>query len=67
MSDTEKTATEPWGVHFEDLRGGRYWVVEVPGNTDPDAFTIHEDDGGEAMCRRIAQLPVLEALANGQP
>ena len=66
MSSPETTLPEPWSVHFEDLRGGRYWVVNVPGIEDPDAFTIHEVDGGEAICRRIAQLPVLEAL-HGKP
>lgn len=59
---SETTKPEPWDVWHEDLRGGRYWCVRVPGVED--TITIHEDDSGEATCRRIARLPVLEAMEN---
>lgn len=63
-NDQNQTTTpEPWPVHFEDLRGGRYWCIRVPGMDE--TIDIHEDDGGEVLARRIANLPVLE-VAHGK-
>jgi len=61
QDDRSQTTTEPqpWNVWPEDLRGGRYWCVRVPGMSE--TLDIHEADGGEALARRIANLPVLEA------
>lgn len=60
MSTREQPTVEPWPVHCEDLRGGRYWCVTVPGMSE--TIDVHEDDGGEVLARRIASLPVMEAI-----
>lgn len=57
----------PWSTHPEDLRGGRYWVIDMPGMATDDyfdePFAIHESDNGEANASLIAAAPDLyEAL-----
>ncbi len=52
---------EPWRVRTEELRGGVYWCVDVPGLVEP--ISIHEDEGGAALAHRIARLPVLETAS----
>lgn len=52
----------PWQLRSEDLRGGRYWCVILPGCEE--STDLHEDDNGEANSRLIAAAPELyEALA----
>ena len=53
----------PWTVSNSDLRGGRYWTVNVPGYGEP--IDIHEDDNGQADAQLIAAAPdLLVALDN---
>ena len=52
------TADKRWHVYSEDLRGGRYWCVAVPGAEE--TIDIHEDDNGEAVAKLIARAPELE-------
>ena len=50
----------PWGCWASDLRGGRYWTVDRPGE---ELIDIHEEDNGEADARLIAAAPdMYEAL-----
>lgn len=58
----------PWSTHPEDLRGGRYWVIDMPGMAADDyfdePFAIHESDNGEANARLIAAAPDLYEAVN---
>ncbi|MBP8283830.1 MAG: hypothetical protein KAX46_07945 [Chromatiaceae bacterium] len=47
----------PWKTYVSELRGGRYWTVEIPGVDD--IIDIHETENGEANARLIAAAPEL--------
>lgn len=52
LEELAKAATAgEWTLHVEDLRGGRYFSVRIPGFEPID---IHEDDDGEATAAFIA-------------
>lgn len=45
----------PWPTYSEDLRGGKYFTVAIPGIDEP--IDIHESDNGEANARLISSAP----------
>lgn len=49
----------PWSYHTEDLRGGRYYCVVIPGADE--TIDIHQTDNGEANAKLIAASPDLLA------
>lgn len=64
MSETKWTPG-PWSTHPEELRGGRYWVIDGPVDVqDPECdepLAIHEIDNGKANAHLIAAAPDLYA------
>lgn len=49
----------PWKVGSEQLRGGLYWYVAIPGAEE--TIDLHESENGEANARLIAAAPDLFA------
>jgi len=49
----ENATPRPWTRRQEDLRGGRFWVVDRPGTLEP--IDLHEDDNGEADSELIVR------------
>lgn len=58
MSEVKHTPG-PWRLHSEDLRGGTYWVVTMPGAEE--TIDIFEGDNGEANAHLIFAAPDLLA------
>lgn len=59
-SDASGFTPGPWELYNEDLRGGQYWVVAIPG-PDFETIDLHADENGEANARLIAAAPDLYA------
>lgn len=50
----------PWELYNEDLRGGSYWVVAIPG-PDFETIDLHVEENGEANARLISAAPEMYA------